>query len=51
MIKATEATDSTPAIDRRILSAVERNLQYLELTEWLEAYRATRERKAEKAAH
>lgn len=38
MKKAIDVTQEVPAIDQRILAAVERNGEYLGLTEWLSKY-------------
>lgn len=38
MADTTEANDRAPAIDNRILAAVERNGRYLGLMEWLQRY-------------
>lgn len=38
---AVEVKEQAPKIDSRILAAVERNRQYLGLTEWLEQYQST----------
>lgn len=38
MEKSCEITQEVPVIDQRILAAVERNGEYLGLTEWLERH-------------
>lgn len=38
MGKPIDNTQEVPVIDQRILAAVERNVDFLDLTEWLEQY-------------
>ena len=42
MANTMEGKEKAPAIDHRILAAVERNGQYLGLTEWLQKHRPDR---------
>ena len=38
MNKPAEITEEVPVLDQRLLAAVERNVDFLSLTEWLEQY-------------
>lgn len=38
MGKPVDNTQEVPVIDQRLLAAVERNVDFLDLTEWLEQY-------------
>ncbi len=38
MDKPADITQEVPVIDQRLLAAVERNVEFLGLTEWLEQY-------------
>jgi hypothetical protein len=38
MDKPADITQEVPVIDQRLLAAVERNVEFLGLTEWLEKY-------------
>ena len=38
MGKLAEITEEVPVLDQRLLAAVERNIDVLSLTEWLEQY-------------